>query len=214
MSIITEALKKAEMERNSSINSKEYLNKALGPRVDMSSCRKEAPVSSGIDDAPTISGRTADQPAGKIDWRISRPVIISGILIIGAIIFLSAMNVFIISFVDTEAVQSPQLTKSGKDYIEVETYTKAMYPDLIALEREPTIFKRLGRALKGITPKDEFISNFELNGIIYDADNSWAIINNQMVKIGDILSGAKILSISPQKVVLLYKEEMFNLSAR
>ncbi|MBU4488893.1 MAG: general secretion pathway protein GspB [Candidatus Omnitrophica bacterium] len=214
MSIITEALKKAEMERNSSINSKEYLNKALGPRVDMSSHRKEAPVSSGIDDAPTISGRTADQPAGKIDWRISRPVIISGILIIGAIIFLSAMNVFIISFVDTEAVQSPQLTKSGKDYIEVETYTKAMYPDLIALEREPTIFKRLGRALKGITPKDEFISNFELNGIIYDADNSWAIINNQMVKIGDILSGAKILSISPQKVVLLYKEEMFNLSAR
>ncbi|MBU4377017.1 MAG: hypothetical protein KKD29_06010, partial [Candidatus Omnitrophica bacterium] len=85
MSIITEALKKAEMERNSSINSKEYLNKALGPRVDMSSYRKEAPVSSGIDDAPTISGRTADQPAGKIDWRISRPVIISGILIIGAI---------------------------------------------------------------------------------------------------------------------------------
>ncbi|MFH0839461.1 MAG: hypothetical protein V1883_00395 [Candidatus Omnitrophota bacterium] len=214
MSIITEALKKAEMERNSRINSKEYLNKALGPRVDMSSHRKEAPVSSSVDNVLTGSGRTADQPAGKIGWRMSRPLVISGILIIGTIVFLSAMNVFIISSVDTKAVQSPQLTKSGSDYIEIETYTKAMYPDLVALEREPTIFKRLGRALKGITPKDEFISNFELNGIIYDADNSWAIINNQMVKIGDILSGAKILSISPQKVVLLYKEGVFDLSVR
>lgn len=222
MSIIAEALKKAEKERNSSVNSREYIDKLLGPRIDISSYRKEPADESGADEVLTVSDKakfghkTAARAYGKIDWRISRrPLIILGILIIGAILFLSAVNMFVISSVDTKIAQSPRFTNPGKDHIEVETYTNAMYPDIAALERESVISGRLDGALKGgAATKDEFTSNFELNGIIYDADNSWAIINNKMVKIGDILNGAKILSISPQKTVLLYKDETFDLSVR
>ena len=200
MSIITEALKKAEKQRSDTMTSKEYLNRVMGPQLDLS--------------ALTVSGKSVELPADISDKRLSRPLIISGILIVGAIVFLSVLNLFIFSSIDQTTAQSTYLTKPGGDYPEVETYTKAMYPDIEAIERRSSIFDKMGRVLLGVTKEDEFLSNFELNGIIYDADNSWAIINNKMVRTGDILSGAKILAISPSKVSLLFRSETFDLTVR
>ena len=201
MSIITEALKKAEKQRNETMASKEYLNRIIGPQLDLSTVN--------------VSARNIDLPADNADKRLAKPLVISGILIIGAIVFLSITNLVVISSIDRTTAQSMHLLKPGGDYMEVETYTKAMYPDIKAIERRSTIFDKMGRAiLGGVTKEDEFLSNFELNGIIYDADNSWAIINNKMVRTGDILSGAKVLAISPSKVVLLFRSETFDLTVR
>ncbi len=201
MSIITEALKKAEKQRSDTTTSKEYLNRIIGPQLDLSTL--------------AVSGRNVDLTLNNVGKRLGRPLLISGILITGAIIFLSVMNLAIFSSIDTTTAQSTYLTKPGGDYLEVETYTKAMYPDVRAIERRSTIFDKMGRVLSGgVTARDEFLSNFELNGIIYDADNSWAIINNKMVRAGDVLGGAKVLAISPSKVVLLFRSETFDLTVR
>ncbi len=213
MSIITEALKKAEKERNKVIDSKEYLNKILGPQIGMSSYRKDVldeqmPVSHIYDDPTPI--------ASTVDWRPGRSLLMSGILIIGAIIFLSAMNVFIISSPDPdgEKATSGETRLPSNTAIEAETYTTAMMSDINLIEQKATISGKTGRVLKGGAVTDEFLPNFTLNGIIYDTDNSWAIVNNKMVKTGDVLDGARIVSILPQKVVLIFKKEAFDLTVK
>ncbi len=213
MSIITEALKKAEKERNKVIDSKEYLNKILGPQVDMSSYKKDVldeqmPISHVYDDPMPV--------VNTVDWRPGRSLLISGILIIGTIVFLSAMNVFIISSPDPygEKATSGEAALPASNALQAETYTTAMRSDINLIEQKATILGKMGRVLKGGAVTDEFMSNFTLNGIIYDTDNSWAIINNEMVKIGDVLDGARIVSILPQKVVLVFKKETFDLTVK
>lgn len=208
MSIITEALKKAEKERNRVIDSKEYLNKILGPQLDLASYKKEV-----LDERPSLLPAYEDvKSANGKERRPSRSLVISSVLVIGTILFLSAMNILIISSPDVKTTTSKDVTqRSDRNAIEAETYTTAMQPDINLIERKTTILDKMGRVLKGGAITDEFMSNFSLNGIIYDADNSWAIINNKMVKTGDVLDGAKVVSISPQKVVLLFKKETFDL---
>jgi len=210
MSIITEALKKAEKERNKVIDSKEYLNKILGPQIDMSAYQKEVFARTDEELVSPVSYEEAES-ADRAPWRPRRSLIISGLLIVGAIIFLSAMNILIISSPDVERATSGRSAKSSRNSAEAETYTTAMQPDINLIERKATILDKMGRVLTGSVINDEFASNFTLNGIIYDADNSWAIINNRMVRTGDVLDGAKVLSITPQKVVLLFKKETFDL---
>ena len=211
MSIITEALKKAEKERNKVIDSKEYLNKILGPQLDLASYKKDV-----LDEQPSLSPAHGNiKSANGKERRPSRSLVISSVLVIGTIIFLSAMNIFIISSPDVKTATSKDVTRrSDRNDIEAETYTTAMQPDINLIERKTTILDKVGRVLKGGATADEFISNFSLNGIIYDADNSWAIINNKMAKTGDVLDGAEVVSISPQKVVLLFKKEIFNLTVK
>ncbi len=234
MSIIAEALKKAEKERDKVINSKEYMSKILGPQSDVSLCKKEAPE---------------DTPVVNADRRPSRSLAISGILIIGAIVFLSAINMLIISAPDAERAALTAPAKTPMSGLEAEAYTgtvakclkrqnleylprregfqnfpekaisqqshtTTMQPDIKLVERGTGIMDRVGKVLTGTTMNDEFSSNFTLNGIIYDADNSWAIINNKMVKVGDMLDGAKVLAILPQKAVLIFKNKTFDLNVK
>ncbi|MDD5681557.1 MAG: general secretion pathway protein GspB [Candidatus Omnitrophica bacterium] len=210
MSIITEALKKAEKERDKVINSKEYLNKILGPKIDMSSYKKEVPDKQPL----TFTAYENVKHASSMDWRPSRTLVVSSALIIGTIIFLSAMNVFVITSTDVKTATSEGTVRPAGNFIEAETYTTAMQPDINLIERKPTILDKMSRALKGGAITDEFMSNFTLNGIMYDTDNSWAIINNRMVRTGDVLDGAKIISISPQKVILTFKRETFGLTVK
>lgn len=207
MSIITEALKKAEKERNKAIDSKEYLNKILGPGIDMSSYKKDA------QDKQMRVSTVYDNPAPAANWRPGRSLMVSCILIISAVIFLSAMNVFIISSSDPrgEKAASGEVRQLPDAAIEAETYTTAMKSDINLIERKAAILGKMDRIFKGGAGTGEFLSNFTLNGIIYDTDNSWAIINNKMVKTGDVLDGALVISILPQKVVLIFKKEAFDL---
>lgn len=120
----------------------------------------------------------------------------------------------IISAPDTKEAASKEAALPAKNAIEAEAYTTAMQSDINSIEQRAAILDNTGAVLKGRSVTDEFISNFTLNGIIYDTDNSWAIINNKMVKTGDVLSGAQIVSILPQKVILVFKKETFDLTVK
>ncbi|MCK5662609.1 MAG: hypothetical protein KAI17_03935, partial [Thiotrichaceae bacterium] len=52
---------------------------------------------------------------------------------------------------------------------------------------------------------------FELNSILYSADRQHAIINNQLVKKGDVIDGAKLVRLQPDSVRLLSKGKIIDL---
>ncbi len=52
---------------------------------------------------------------------------------------------------------------------------------------------------------------FELNSILYSADRQHAIINNQLVKKGGVIDGAKLVRLKPGSVRLLSKGKIIDL---
>ncbi|PIU40956.1 MAG: hypothetical protein COS99_07780 [Candidatus Omnitrophica bacterium CG07_land_8_20_14_0_80_42_15] len=50
-------------------------------------------------------------------------------------------------------------------------------------------------------------SPFELSGIMYDKNNPTAVINDDVVKVGDTISGAKVTEITEAAVKLYYKNK-------
>jgi len=56
-------------------------------------------------------------------------------------------------------------------------------------------------------------ANFTLNGIFYSSDQSYALINNQIVKENDYVDGAKVNLISAHNVELDKNGEKFSLSS-
>jgi hypothetical protein len=63
-----------------------------------------------------------------------------------------------------------------------------------------------------VEPKYEKVVEFKLNAIIIDAKRRIAIINNTIVKPGDIIEGAVVLSIAKTMVVLKVNNENVVLS--
>ena len=55
--------------------------------------------------------------------------------------------------------------------------------------------------------------DFALNGLVYSPDGSYCLINGQVVKIGESINGAKLISVTPNGAVLEYKGERLVLSA-
>jgi hypothetical protein len=50
--------------------------------------------------------------------------------------------------------------------------------------------------------KEHGMEDLSLNGIVSDKDNPYAIINNEVIKPGDIVSGMKVIEINEKSVVL------------
>lgn len=50
-----------------------------------------------------------------------------------------------------------------------------------------------------------FRKNFHLSGIVYSPKESYCIINDKIVKVGEQVGGATLVEITPEKVVLDYK---------
>ncbi|MBU1853792.1 MAG: hypothetical protein KJ957_07105 [Candidatus Omnitrophica bacterium] len=50
-----------------------------------------------------------------------------------------------------------------------------------------------------------------LNGIVWDKDTPYAIINNNVVEVGEILGGVTIIEINQNSVVLEQEEETYTL---
>lgn len=63
----------------------------------------------------------------------------------------------------------------------------------------------------GVSPSTAFRRNFSLSGIVYSPKESYCIINDRIVKVGEFVSGAKLLSITPEKVVLEYQGQTIQL---
>ena len=50
--------------------------------------------------------------------------------------------------------------------------------------------------------KEQGMEELSLNGIVSDKDNSYAIINNEVVKPGDTVNGMTVIEISEKSVIL------------
>ena len=207
MSIITEALKK--LERNRTLSSGEYLNKILGPERK-SSLKKDTFETEKPSAEKDISS-AEDSEVSNAVYRIrSKTLIISGILLLLTIVFLTATNIFLIPSLNVEVAKSGRPTDfEGAPIAEAYTNVK---PEIALIENKTDLINRMARVLKGSSIRDEFMSNFKLSGIVYDMDDSWAIVNDKIVRAGDYLDGATVVSVAPSKVVLLYKDERFALA--
>ena len=131
-----------------------------------------------------------------------------------AIAFLTITNIFLPPSINIEEATPVGTSADSIEVpVEAEAYTDLKSETALIEDRESLIDK-MAKALKIESTQDEFLTSFILNGIVYDADDSWAIINNKIVRVGDKLDGATVISIAPQKVVLLFKEERFGLAVK
>ncbi|MDJ0833337.1 MAG: hypothetical protein QNJ69_07410 [Gammaproteobacteria bacterium] len=53
-----------------------------------------------------------------------------------------------------------------------------------------------------------------LNSILYSSQRQHAIINNKLVKKGDTIAGAKLIRVEPQRVRLIAKGKIIDLSLK
>ena len=208
MSIIAEALKKAKKERDGkTMTSEEYLHKILGPERKEIYIKEESKDSKPI--APPSKTEGIESPDARNMIR-SKALITSGILLLLAIMFLTVTNIFLIPLPEVKVATSktPEGTSDLTEVpLEAEAYTDVK-SEIALIEEKAGLMDRMARAFRGDSGS---LSKFELNGIVYDVDDSWAIINNKVVRVGDMLDGAKVISIAPQKVVLLFEDERFDL---
>jgi len=56
-------------------------------------------------------------------------------------------------------------------------------------------------------------SNFTIQGIIWGGRMPQAIINNKVVKVGDTVEGAKVITINKNGIVVFYNNRNFDLSS-
>ena len=188
MSIITEALKRAEREKDKAVTSKEYMDKILGPE------RKETYQRGELKDKKTRESESRD----SIRYvKRNKALVISGGLLVLTIIFLAISNLFLLPSPDLKMAEREKAPVYTEEPLVAEAYTDMSAE--VALVESKTGFI------------DKLLPNFTLNGIVWDIDGSWAIINNKIVKAGDALDGAKVISIEPQKVVLSFRDKRFDL---
>ena len=83
----------------------------------------------------------------------------------------------------------------------------------VELERDPakTLVRRTSSAPK---PQPEVFTPPPLSvaGIIYDPVNPSAVVNGEPVHVGDIISGAEVVSISVTRVTFAYKGKTFSVA--
>jgi hypothetical protein len=203
MSIISDALKKAEKEKVKEISSKEYLNKILGPQRKTTYKKQEFRAGRPSESLPKSWPSEPKDTESTASGISGRTWVVSSILIVLTIAILTSANIFLIPSEDVgvapESIAqiAPQIAKVP---LEAEAYTdvKAELPEIP------------DRVLIQV----EFLDKFELSGIVYDAEDSWAIVNNEVVRQGDVLRNAEVLSITPKKVTLLFKDESFDLAVK
>lgn len=208
MSIIAEALRKVARERD---KAKRHPDKFPTPSKEVTYKNETEQPRSG----PEISSLEFGS-LKSLNARYSRnkTLIVSGILLLLAIVFLTITNIFLLPSVDIEETQPVGTSDDFIDTpVEAEAYSDVK-SEVTLIEEKSGLINRMAKAFKIESTQEEFLSNFKLNGIIYDEENSWAIINNKVVRVGDTLDGAKIISIAPRKVTLLFKNERFDLAVK
>ncbi len=71
--------------------------------------------------------------------------------------------------------------------------------------RDPFTF---GMSVEGVESR---YGDLHLNGIVWDAEVPYAVINNEVVKAGDMLGQIKVIEISKDEVILEEDGERFRL---
>jgi len=209
MSIITDALKKAEKERDKTVVSREYLNKILGPERKVTHKREEQKEEPKIEKPKFRPERVLSKNEGieflYPHYAKSKIIIISGILLLSAIILLTIINIFFIPSPEVKIATS----EIKKTPIMAEAYT-----DMKSEIRKTDFVGKMAQVFRSDLVQDGVLSSYKLNGIVYDNEDSWAIINNKMAKVGDTLDDATIISIAPQKVTILFQNKRYDLTVK
>ncbi len=65
---------------------------------------------------------------------------------------------------------------------------------------------------RGLAPQAMHAPNFNLTGIVYSPKDSFCIINDQVIKVGEDIQGAKLVNVGPNEVILDYKGNKVQLS--
>jgi hypothetical protein len=65
-------------------------------------------------------------------------------------------------------------------------------------------------AIKSFMPLN--IPTFNLSGIVFSAEGSYCIINNKVVRVGEEIGTAKLTTVNPNEVTLLYQGETMTLT--
>jgi hypothetical protein len=76
----------------------------------------------------------------------------------------------------------------------------------------PNPYQRSPEAQAQTASFQETLASFTLNGIFFSQENGFALINNQIVKVGDSIEGAIVEEISEDKVMLRANGIEINLS--
>lgn len=58
----------------------------------------------------------------------------------------------------------------------------------------------------------DMADHFECTGIIYDRIDPSCIINGHILRVGDVINGARILHIDPQVVIFLRERQLFSMT--
>lgn len=209
MSIIAEALKKAEKERDKTIVSKEYLNKILGPERKATYKRKEPKI-----EKPKFHPKAAVSKNENIEflhshYAKSKTLIISGILLLSTIIFLTIINIFLIPSPKVKVATSVGTSKITETPVMAEAYT-----DMKSEIHKTNFVGKMTRVFRSDLVQNGILSSFKLNGIVYDDEDSWAVINNKVARVGDTLDGATVISIAPQKVTIIFQNKRYDLAVK
>lgn len=61
---------------------------------------------------------------------------------------------------------------------------------------------------------EEFFSKTQLTGIIWDEENPYAIINGNVVRVGDVVSGSEVVGIERESVTLRKEDGVYMLGIR
>ena len=216
MSIIAEALKRAEKERNKAIASKEYMNKILGPQRKETFRREEFKGDKAVSKSAAIFSEGEKEEFQSItDYIKNNKVLISaGGLVLSVIIFLTIVNTFLFQTPGVKTAAREKMPAFAKgEPLEAEAYTD-MNAEIVFIENKSGFMDKVANVFKGSSVREQFISKFTLNGIVWDIEDSWAVINNKIVRAGDIFEGAEVVSIEPQKATLIFKDEKFDLAVK
>ncbi|MBL7071785.1 MAG: hypothetical protein ISS26_06420 [Candidatus Omnitrophica bacterium] len=216
MSIIADALSKAKKDRD----------RAKRPEEVIASEKIQVPVKEIFES----QARLASEPSSVggrevIASRVSPParktLVISVIFLLAVFVFLAVFNQFFmpssgvvkVTARDTSDESAVSVSEVSGTSAEAEAYSDVK-SEFVVIERREGIIDKMSQALKGNSAKDEFFANFTLSGIVYDAQESWAIVNNKVMRSGDELGGARIISIAPEKVVFLFRNEKLDLGVK
>ncbi len=214
MSIISEALKKAEQNRNSAIRLSDHTGGMQGFSKSLDGLPVRSQASAGLErqampqrpkaaEPRPVSSTARNERPAALGWKRYAPI--------GSIL-LSILCVFIVHGYITSEQYAGRLSstyeKAGSGaIIEVEPYSD-MREEIIKSEQ-------LVITLPALSPhdyaKEKFFSSVQLNGIVNDGVETIAILNNEILRVGDDVEQARILDIKSGKVVLSLKGKSFDM---
>lgn len=108
----------------------------------------------------------------------------------------------------------PRPAATAKIALSVAEKTSIFKGDIPEARPSPQIEQPDEKTISYISPETRMKKSLVLNGIFYSEDGTYALINNQIVRSGDVIEEAKVISIGQEEVVLEYEGVALTLHTR